>query len=102
MRQVVDEKSPENITEDQEYIVKNWDTLWQIVKMHYWLTSNRDIANCVNKLVKYNIENNNAWKLAEDNTPDGIFWDKIYVWQKILLAKELVFRNQKFHLKSKK
>jgi hypothetical protein len=23
MRQVVDEKSPENITEDQEYIVKN-------------------------------------------------------------------------------
>lgn len=85
-------------TVDKFYTVKSWDTLWEIVKTHYRLKSNRDIANCVNKLVKYNIDNKNAWKLAEDNTPDGIFWDKIYVWQKIILANALTFRTQKFTL----
>jgi hypothetical protein len=53
----------------------------------------------VNKLVKYNIEHNTDNRnIAEDNTPDGIFWDKIYVGQKIILAKELTFRKQIFQL----
>jgi hypothetical protein len=86
---------------DEVYTVKKWDKLWNIVKEKYSLTSNRDIANCVNKLVKYNVENNNAWKLQDDNTPDGIFGDKIYVDQKILLAEKLTFRKQEFILNSK-
>lgn len=94
------EREVENNT-DKSYTVKSWDTLWQIVKQQYGLSSNRDIANCVNKLVKYNIAQNNAWKLAEDNTPDGIFWDKIYVGQKIMLADELTFRKQVFKLENK-
>ena len=88
----------EDNTWPRDYKVKSGDNMWNIVKTHYWLTSNRDIANCVNKLVKYNIEHDHAWKLADDNTPDGIFWDKLYVGQKILLAKELTFRKQKFTL----
>ena len=97
------EKTEDNKPENKEYIVQKWDTLWDLVKTHYSLTSNRDIANCVNKLVKYNIENNTDNRnIAEDNTPDWIFWDKIYVWQKILLAWELKFRDQVFSLKKEK
>lgn len=97
------QKSPEKVSHVQEYTIQPWDTLWQIVKTHYNLTSNRDIANCVNKLVKYNIENNTDNRnIAEDNTPDWIFWDKIYAWQKILLAWELKFRDQVFSLKKEK
>ncbi len=96
------EKIEDTIPKNQEYIVKSWDTLWDLVKKNYGLSSNRDIANCVNKLVKFNIENNNSWELSTDNTPDGIFGDKIFVNQKILFAWELIFRDQIFTLKKEK
>lgn len=87
------------LNKPESYTVESWDTLWKIVKEKYGLTSNRDIANCINKLVKYNVDNEDKRDIEDDNTPDGIFWDKIYVWQKILLANELIFRKQIFKRK---
>lgn len=90
------------IPQDKDYIVKSWDNLWNIIKKYYGLTSNRDIANYVNKLVKYNLAHNTDNRnIADDNTPDGIFGDKIYVGQKIILAKELTFRNKTISLINK-
>lgn len=92
----------ETIPQDKDYIVKSGDNLWSIVKKYYWLMSNRDIANYVNKLVKYNITyNKDSRNIADDNTPDGIFWDKIYIGQKIILAKELTFNKKTIPLLNK-
>lgn len=84
---------------DIEYDVKKWDTLWSLAKEYYSLTSNRDIANVVNKIVKYNLEN--GWKssLSFDKTNDGIKWDRIYVGDKIKLPPTLQFREQVFNRK---
>lgn len=50
---VADEKE-----EIQEYFVKSGDNLWSIVRKHYNLSNDTDIANKVNELAEYNnIEN---------------------------------------------
>lgn len=90
----------EKVNSEIEYKVVRWDSLWNIVKKHYNLTDNTDIANCINKLVKYNVEKWNPNKLLQDVTKDKILWDKIYAKKDILLlAPELKFRKQVFSLK---
>lgn len=72
---------------DSQYIVKKWDTLWKIVKREYWLLNNRDIANAINYIVKYN--SNKTLKSYDFPPPDWIKWDLIFVWNIIYLPKKI-------------
>lgn len=81
------QKLKEEVIEDEIYKIQKGDTLWKIVKDKYWLTDNRDIANTVNSLVRYN---SNIKKMKTDVAPpDGIKWDLIIVWKTIILPWEL-------------
>ena len=81
------QKLKEEVVEDEIYKIQKGDTLWKIVKDKYWLTDNRDIANTVNSLVRYN---SNIKKMKTDVAPpDGIKWDLIIVWKTIILPWEL-------------
>lgn len=81
------QKLKEEVIEDEIYKIQKGDTLWKIVKDKYWLTDNRDIANTVNSLVRYN---SNIKKMKTDVAPpDGIKWDLIIVWKNIILPWEL-------------
>lgn len=90
------QKEMEVIERELIYEVQKWDNLWNIAKKYCNLPSNRDIANVVNKIVKYNIDNDNAYKLCIDIEKDGIKWDRIYPWQNIILPPEIIFRKQIF------
>lgn len=73
------QKLKEEVIEDEIYKIQKGDTLWKIVKDKYWLTDNRDIANTINSLVRYN---SNIKKMKTDVAPpDGIKWDLIIVWK---------------------
>lgn len=79
----------EEIVNDEPYTIQKRDNLWKIVKEKYWLTNNRDIANAVNALVKYN---KNVKSLKNDDNPDGwdgIKWDKIILWKTIKIPSTL-------------
>lgn len=81
------QKLKEEVVEDENYIVKKWDTLWKLVKEKYWLTDNRDIANTINSLVRHNA---NIKKIKTDIAPPNhIRWDLIIVWKTIILPWEL-------------
>ena len=81
------QKLKEEVVEDESYVVKKRDTLWKIVKEKYWLTDNRDIANTVNSLVRYN---SNIKKMKTDVAPpDGIRGDIIIEGKTIILPWEL-------------
>jgi hypothetical protein len=72
----------------ETYIVKNWDKLWNIVKTHYKLDDNKQIADKVNKVVAFNVYKWNKLLLDIDNYPvwwDWINWDNIKIWDKIIL-----------------
>lgn len=85
--QQVTEQSNQEVVEDENYIVKKWDTLWKLVKEKYWLTDNRDIANTINSLVRHNA---NIKKIKTDIAPPNhIRWDLIIVWKTIILPWEL-------------
>mgnify|MGYP001766199763 CR=1 FL=1 len=75
------------VVDDEPYKIQKGDTLWKIVKEKYGLTDNRDIANTINSLVRYN---SSIKKLKTDVAPpDGIRWDLIIVWKNIILPWEL-------------
>jgi len=60
----------EEVIADEDYKIEKGDTLWKIVKEKYNLTDNRDIANAINALVRYN---SNIKKMKTDIAPpDGI------------------------------
>lgn len=86
-----------NKNQDEEYTIKKWDKLWNIVKEHYWLEDPRDIANAVNRVAKYNAEKWKTKTFSEDfNPPDGIIWDKIIIWKNIYLPDTLMVLKKEF------
>lgn len=83
------QKLKEEVVEDEIYKIQKGDTLWKIIKEKYDITNNRDIANAVNVLVKFN---KNVNSLKNDDNPegwDGIKWDKIIIWKTIKLPPKL-------------
>lgn len=73
---------------DQDYTIEKWDSLWKIVKEKYSITDNREIANTINALVRYN---SSLKKIKKDINPkDGIKWDIIIVWKTIKLPHTLI------------
>lgn len=73
--------------------------MWHIVKREYWVTNNTEIANLINKIVKYNLDNWYSATLWKDTTtpPDNILWDLIYAWDKLLLPAEVVIKWKSFN-----
>ena len=74
---------PEDI---DEYEVKSWDTLWEIVKDHYDLDNNEEIENHVNAVVAYN--NRHEQDLSDkfyDERWWAVKWNYIYPWDIIKL-----------------
>lgn len=77
-------------TLDTIYTVRKWDTLWNIAKTFYPHTDNRELANIINALVRYNKVQSKLNAL--DNKPtwwDWIKWDTIIIWKTILIPTEL-------------
>lgn len=86
---------PENI----EYTVVNWDKLWDIIQKYYNITDKRDTANIINKVVDFNLKHNPpSPDLEKQIIQDGIKWDKIHIWQKILLPENITWRTKTFTL----
>ncbi len=79
----------ENIPKEIIHTVWKGETLWKIVKKHYWLENKTEIAKMVNFVVDSQIDSKMAKRLWKDEDPknfrDGIKWDKIWVWDKIKL-----------------
>jgi len=81
---------------EQEYKIKSWDTLRNIVKRHYWLTSHKQISRFINKIVKHNTNKNNNKYLNIDNKPKGwdfIKWDVLKVGKAIYLPQKEYLDN---------
>lgn len=77
-------------TLDTIYTVKRWDSLWNITKTFYPHADNRELANIINALVRYNKIQSKL--LTLDNKPpqwDWIKWDTIIIWKTILIPTEL-------------
>ncbi len=86
----------EKSSSHQEYKIKHWDTLRNIVKKHYWLKNHKQIANYINTVVAYNLQNNHAKYLTIDNVPkwwDFIRWDVLKVNKKIYLPSHEYFEK---------
>ncbi len=75
----------------KNYEVKKGETLWKIVKNHYKIKDNTKIAKMVNFVVDSQKDSKMAKRLWKDENPknfrDGIKWDKLWVWDKIVLPK---------------
>ena len=76
----------ESQEESAEHIVQAGDTLWKIVKNHYGLSSDTEIANTINAVVMGQSEWTLKTRLQKDtHGNDGIMWDLIYPGDVIML-----------------
>ncbi len=84
-----DSEEVETISSETIYTVKKWDTLFKIVRDHYWLTDNTQIAKMVNYVVDSQNDGKMARRLGKDKDPkefrDWIKWDVLRIWDKIKL-----------------
>lgn len=74
------------------YEVKEWDTLWDVIKTEFGITDSSEIANQIIQITKINTFNNTLkkdslsvidWKTLIQK--DGIPWDLIIPWEKLIL-----------------
>lgn len=84
--------------------VKKWETLWKIVKEYYSLTKNSEITKMVNMVVDSQESSTMAKRLWKDTKPenlkDGIKWDNLWVWDKIVLPPKQAEKVQEPQKKS--
>lgn len=62
-----------------EVTIKKWDNLWKIVKEHYWLSKNTDVANKVKEVIQAQDESKTKQRLVRTK------WNLLWVWDKIKL-----------------
>lgn len=62
-----------------EVIIKKWDNLWNIVKEHYWLSKNTDIANKIKEVIQAQEDWRTKQRLVRTK------WNLLWVWDKIKL-----------------
>lgn len=87
----------EQVIVDEDYKIQKGDTLWKIVKERYWLDNNRDIANTINALVRYN----KNIKKTDVTPPDGIRWDIIIEGKTIKIPHKLKVMWKNYERKEK-
>lgn len=85
------------VIEDEPYKIQKGDTLWKIVKDRYWLDDNRDIANTINALIRYN----KNIKKTDVTPPDGIRWDIIIEGKTIKIPHKLKVMRKNYERKEK-
>lgn len=77
-------------TMDTLYTIQKWDTLWNIAKTFFPHENNRELANIVNRIAKYNEKIQNRKGANEEiPPPDWIKWDKIYVGKVLHIPPQL-------------
>lgn len=68
-----------NETQENIYEVKSGDNLWEIIKNHYNLKSNSEIASKIKEIIDLQTDNKLKNKLIKSK------WNLIHVWDKIIL-----------------